>query len=131
MQGFKHFKPATLFRETNLEKMAEIFKDTVGDSTKTEGLKDADKLTKTYAGALFDNAFGEFEFENDAQARTSFKDKFVELLTTKDEKKTGFFHRKTPEEKSCMANNRFEELVKEINHKTHKASPLNPEAIEF
>lgn len=131
MQGFKHFKPATFIPRDNLEKMAEIYKALASDTTKPEVLKDADKLSKTYAGALFDNAFGEFEFENDTQARTSFKDKFVELLTTKDEKKTGFFHRKTPEEKAAMANNRFEELIKEINNKNTKASPLNPDAIRI
>lgn len=130
MQGFKHLKPATFVPRDNMSKMTEVFKNMVTDTTTPEELKDSEKLTKKYASALFDDAFGEFEFENDTQARNGFRERFVEYLTTKDEKK-GFFHRPTPEEKAAMSNNRFEELIKEINNKNLKASPLNPESLRI
>lgn len=130
MTGFRHFKPATFVPRDNMTKMTELFKGLVSDKTTPEELKDTDKLTKKYAGALFDDAFSEFEFENDAQTRKGFKDKFVEFITSKVEKK-GFFHRMTPEEKAAMANNQFEELIKEINNKNTKAAPLNPESLRI
>lgn len=131
LAGFRHFKPATFVPRDNMTKMTEIFKGLVGDKTKPQDLKNTDKLTKDYAGALFDDAFGEFKFENDAQTRKTFRNNFIELLTTKDEKKPGFFHRATPEEQAAMTNNRFEELVKEINNKNIKTSPLNPESLRI
>lgn len=138
LQGFKYFKPATFVPRDNMEKMTEVFKRVVSNTTKPEELKKADDITKTYAGALFDDAFGEFKFENDTVTKKGFRDRFIEILTAKDEKK-GFFHRMTDAEKAAMPSNRFEKLVKEINLKNHiiphdeeslRISGLTPEEIK-
>lgn len=128
MQGFKSYNPATFIPKENLARMTEIFKSVVSDKTAPETIKNTEELTKTYAGALFDDAFKEFKLPN----REELRSEFIKRIMAQDKKPEGFINKVKA---FCgfiesHANNSFEELVKEINNKNN-VTPLNPESLRI